>query len=736
MLTARQQFSVAVGGNGRIYAIGGTPGNAVEEYNPQTDHWSTRSPLPVERLDAGVTSAPNGKIYVVGGYSNGGAQIANALFEYDPGSDQWYSKAPMPTPRMDLAFTATANGMLYAIGGWPGPNGAAIPRSEVEEYNPATDTWTSRTPLPAGRCCSDAAAGSDGLIYVFGGNGFASPTYDQYDPIHDRWGSPSLSPIRVFRPSVAATSDGTLYVIGSDNTVNDVMMVSFNPTTRRWSPDGVAPTTVRVTSESPQVSSRLVHLSVTADDINPLADISFSNNGTVWGSWVPVAPSVAWELSDGDGTKTVYARVRDVAQNVSLPATTEIVLDMTPPALTQLLANGAAHVTSSAAVTLTLQASDAGGSGVAQVSYSNDAGATWSEWEAYAATKANWQLAPGDGPKTVQARVRDGAGNVSQVASASITLDTSVGSSYGVSINSAAVWTNTTSVNLSLPAAPGTAKMMLSNDGGFTGAQWEPYDTHKAWTLDSFSGSAVTMIVYARFGDANGNELPNSRSSDNIILDVTPPSGSVTLGSGASAASGSGGAVSTQSPVRTVQLAATDTQSGGSMTMRLSNRADFAGAVWKPFEPSVSWDFSGGGTVYAQFKDGAGNLSQPYSQTLPGAAPPGTSPTPPSCSPRPPVQVTLARSSGAIVANLQTTGANNGLRAVRFDSFAGASVDVGSQTGQAQPFAVSIPAGQEPPALQFTVRRLPGAQSATVRLVVVDGCGEWSTLVGGGPSAW
>jgi hypothetical protein len=171
------------------------------------------------------------------------------------------------------------------------------------------------------------------------------------------------------------------------------------------------------------------------------------------------------------------------------------------------------------------------------------------------------------------------------------------------------------------------------------------------------------------------------------------------------------------------------------MTMRLSNREDFAGAIWQPFAPGVNWDFTGGGTVYAQFKDGAGNLSQVYRQSLPGAPGPGTSPTP-ACNPRPPVHVSLQKVNGTLVATLQTTGANNGLLAVRFDGFRTALVDVGSQTGQTQPFAVSIPAGQEPTSLQFTVRRLPGAQSATVRLVAIDGCGEWSTLVGGGPSAW
>jgi hypothetical protein len=282
--------------------------------------------------------------------------------------------------------------------------------------------------------------------------------------------------------------------------------------------------------------------------------------------------------------------------------------------------------------------------------------------------------------------------------------------------------------------------MAISNDGGFGSASWEPYDARKPWSLDSFD-SPVTMIVYVRFADANGNEIPGSARSDNIVLDITPPTGSVTVGGGAGSSSTdpatprAEGSVSAQSPVRTVQLTATDSQSGSGMQMRLSNRTDFAGAIWKPFAASSAWDFAGGSSVYAQFKDGAGNISQTYHQSVYGAPGPGTSATP-GCSPRPRVNVNVQKVNGSLAATLSTTGTNNGLRAVRFDTFNGAIVDAGSQANQVTPFAVSIPAGQEPTSLQFVVRRLPGAQTATVRLVVIDGCGEWSTLVGGGINAW
>ena len=80
--------------------------------------------------------------------------------------------------------------------------------------------------------------------------------------------------------------------------------------------------------------------------------------------------------------------------------------------------------------------------------------------------------------------------------------------------------------------------------------------------------------------------------------------------------------------VRAIQLTASDTQSGAEMTMRLSNRADFAGARWQPFEPSLNWDFNNGSIVYVQFRDGAGNISRVYAVSLTGVPDTGTSPTP------------------------------------------------------------------------------------------------------------
>lgn len=303
-------------------------------------------------------------------------------------------------------------------------------------------------------------------------------------------------------------------------------------------------------------------------------------------------------------------------------------------------------------------------------------------------------------------------------------------------INQGASVTNSLQVTLSIQATDvgeGLESMSFM-DSGPTWSDWQPYAPTTTFTMTQRSDEWYG--VTARVRDRAGN-ISNPPVQAIIRLDQAPPTGSVTL-PGAGAAGERGVA----SPTRAVQLTATDNLTPqAQLQMRLSNRPDFTGAIWKPFAGSVTWDFTGGTTVYAQFKDGAGNVSQTYSQSV--GAPPSSGPVAtPNCSPRPRVDVRteaalgIPEAGGAMQVTITTSGANNGFRAVRFDSFSNAIVHAGSQTNQTAPFAVSIPPAQEPTTLRFFVQRQTPGQSTTVRLVVIDGCGEWSTFVGGGPNAF
>ncbi len=78
-----------------------------------------------------------------------------------------------------------------------------------------------------------------------------------------------------------------------------------------------------------------------ADNCIPLTAIAqFSNDGVTFGPdmvYDPANPTAAWSLAPGDGSKTVYGKVRDAAGNTSALTPQTIVLDTTRPTVPGVL---------------------------------------------------------------------------------------------------------------------------------------------------------------------------------------------------------------------------------------------------------------------------------------------------------------------------------------------------------------------------------------------------------------
>ena len=82
-------------------------------------------------------------------------------------------------------------------------------------------------------------------------------------------------------------------------------------------------------------------------------------------------------------------------------------------------------------------------------------------------------------------------------------------------------------------------------------------------------------------------------------------------------------------------------------------------------------------------------------------------------------------------ATITATGANNMIRRVDFDPRSAIVRQSGlsDQTGR---FTSALQAAST----TFQILQLRPSSSATVRMVVTDDCGTWSTFVGGGPGAF
>lgn len=367
--------------------------------------------------------------------------------------------------------------------------------------------------------------------------------------------------------------------------------------------DTSAPTgTISVNSGATYTNTTSVTLNLSAADAETgVYQMRFSNDNSTWSGWEPYAATKAWTLAAGDGTKTAFVQFKNNAEMVSGSYGDTIILDTVAPYDTIIVINATALFTNNTSVTLSLSASD-DRSGVSQMRFSND-NTTWSAWEAYATSKT-WTLSAGDGSKFVYVQYRDHAGNISSAVYDTIYLDTTPPTG-AISINAGAAFTNTTSVTLGYSASDdlsGVTWMRFSNDGS-TWSPWDGYGYYIDWTLLPGDG---TKTVYAQYADLVGNI--SATYSDTIILDTTPPSGTISI---------NGGAAYTNTTSVTLTLSATDAGSGVGQ-MRFSNdNASWSG--WEAFAASKTWTLSGGDgtkTVYVQFRDNLSNTSGSISDTI------------------------------------------------------------------------------------------------------------------------
>ena len=145
----------AVASNGvYAYAAGGIDAGGATldtfyRYNPVNERWDTYPPpMPAAEAKASaVYYPPTNSIYVFGGVNSTTGVVSNATRGPDITANTWSSAANMPGPRHSMAAAYdSANQRMYLVGG----NNTADPSSAQTtawEYNPATNTFTTRAPI-------------------------------------------------------------------------------------------------------------------------------------------------------------------------------------------------------------------------------------------------------------------------------------------------------------------------------------------------------------------------------------------------------------------------------------------------------------------------------------------------------------------------------------------------------------------------------------------------------------
>lgn len=222
MPTPRYGLTAAVA-DGFLFAIGGSsvnngpPNTTVEAYDPVANVWTAKAAMPTPRR-FGAAGVVGGKVYVVGGIDGNGV-ATNALEVYDPSTNTWSVRAPMPTPRSQLAV-AEVSGVLYAVGGFPSGGGTFnTALSVVEAYDPVTDTWTVRAPMPSPRASLVLTSANSLLVAIGGETGGSAVvgTVEAYQPATNSWSTRSSMSAGARGFAAGALLNGLIYVVGGND---------------------------------------------------------------------------------------------------------------------------------------------------------------------------------------------------------------------------------------------------------------------------------------------------------------------------------------------------------------------------------------------------------------------------------------------------------------------------------------------------------------------------------------
>lgn len=171
MISARAQFASATDATAQAYAIGGVSDQGtnlatVERFNATSNSWTTLTAMPASRSGAGAAFDGTGSIYVVGGSATvSGTSGTNTLYKYTVSTNTWTTLAALPINIRDAAVVFAPDGKLDVIGGIS--NGVTV--ASVETYDPVANTWAGNTALPAAVSSAAAVVDSLGRVDVIGG---------------------------------------------------------------------------------------------------------------------------------------------------------------------------------------------------------------------------------------------------------------------------------------------------------------------------------------------------------------------------------------------------------------------------------------------------------------------------------------------------------------------------------------------------------------------------------------
>ena len=316
----------------------------------------------------------------------------------------------------------------------------------------------------------------------------------------------------------------------------------------------------------------------------------------------------------GDGLHSVSYRSTDAAGNLEAAKSVTVKIDTTAPSGSFTLSGGAATTTTTS-VSGDSSVTDA--HGPLEMRFSTDGKASWTGWEAYAASRSI-TLSGGLGSKIAYAQYRDAAGNVGEISDTIQLVAPSDITPPTTAITGAdALWHNA-AVTLTLTPTDDIGGSGMSE--GLAATEYK-IDAAASWSTGTeiivgaptnHSGDGTHTISYRSTDNAGNIEATKSCT---VKIDTTSPAGSFTL---------AGGAATTT----TTAVAGTSavTEANGPLDVRFSLDGKASWSVWGTYAVTKALTLPGSlgaKTVYAQYRDAAGNVLE-LSDAIELIAPPDT----------------------------------------------------------------------------------------------------------------
>jgi N-acetylneuraminic acid mutarotase len=272
--------------------------------NDLADHWSLslddgtawepRASIPNPRSHLAAVEF-GGKIYAIGGQHGHESHLVaqDSVHVYDPSTDSWATAASLPFPVSHTVASAfVVENRILVLGGEKG-FGPSNHLDTVLAYDPATDTWTNLTPLPAKR--NAAVAGViGGSFYFTGGSTFTTNTYrgvpgavsPNQPPTVDAGPDQTITlPTDTVTLTATASDDG---LPNPPGTLTTTWSHVSGPTTATFTDPNALHTTATLT----QAGTYVLRITAHDGELSASDDVTITvQEGVTVGTWATMPPS-------------------------------------------------------------------------------------------------------------------------------------------------------------------------------------------------------------------------------------------------------------------------------------------------------------------------------------------------------------------------------------------------------------------------------------------------------------